>query len=75
MLVAEIENLITETLIDSDFQEVFCANCEGVSVEEGLRFCSCEFTPSDGDCWRRKDWDRIAAVIHKLADMAGSYGD
>lgn len=76
MLVADIKTLVVEALIEKeDFQEDFCADCEAVTVEEGLRYCPCDFTPSDEDCWRRKDWGRIEVAINKLADIAGSSGD
>lgn len=76
MLVADIETLVSETLIDNEeFQEDFCAGCEAVTTEEGYRYCPCDFTPSDEDCWRCKDWGRIAAQINKLADLAGTDRD
>lgn len=72
MHIADIESLVTETLIENeDFQEDFCAGCESVRIEYGYRYCRSEFTPSDGGCARRKDWDRISTQIHKLADIAG----
>lgn len=76
MLVADIERLVIETLVHhEEFQEDFCAGCEAVTVDGNCIDCHCAFTPSDEDCWRRKDWGRIAGLIHKLADLAGTGGE
>lgn len=76
MLATDIQDLVTETLIhNDDFKEDFCAGCEAVTIDGGLRGCPCEFIPSDDDCWRSRDWGRIAVLINKLADMAGIDGD
>lgn len=73
MTVEDIESLVTDSLIQNDeFQEDFCAECGAVTVEEGYRYCPCEFVPSDDGCARHKAWEGISTLIRKLADKAAS---
>lgn len=73
MTVEDIESLVIDCLIQNvEFQEDFCAECEAVTLEEGYRYCPCEFVPSDGGCVRHKAWSGILRLIEKLAGEAAA---